>query len=681
MTTIETKKDAPFIYPPGRESSASCHRGRQSQTNDSLETDQEKITPENIRDLVGKRAVLLCVAKGKKSPIHVGWQNTTLDDTLDTQYEEKLREGNIGVLVGKPSNGLCSIDIDDDPSVEPFLQLNPRLRQSLRTKGTRGCNIWVQIKGNHPKGYKIETKDGEKFGEWRADGMNTVIAGKHPDGHNYSFLVKSKPISINFDEIIWNDNLVLPWIASLEDQYGQPVMMDEKALRIRDINQQYWAGLYARHNRIVYDPCIEEFYQYDRYTGAYCPITIAAIKTRLAEYMLESATGDLETLIEHRTDAKLSAIVNALKGIVEHRNAFDERPSAIHLANCMIRLNDGMIDKEGFSPSYRSRNQSPIIYDPRAKCPRFLNELVIPAVHPEDVSLLQKMMGQALLGKNPTQRFLILDGEGGRGKSQFVNVVNFLIGTSNSYQLRTQHLADRFELSRFIGKTLLFGSDVNADFMQTRGAEVIKSLVGGDSLSPEKKGSNGDFQLRGDFNVMVTSNARLKMRLQGDISAWRRRLLIVRYEAPAPKKKIPYFAEMLIEEEGSGILNWAIQGLIALNEDTDQYGDIALTDRQKQIIESLLSESDSFRHFITKMIRPAKGYDLTRNEIFEKYAAYCPDMGWNALPLTDQEKQLSPLMLELFQTAQANSIRRDGKSARGFRNVAFTDELTDDDND
>lgn len=629
-----------------------------------------------IRRLLGRRVVLLHVKWGEKRPVDAQWQLTTLDQSLEAKYEKRLLSGNIGVLVGRPSNGLCSIDIDDDAEVEPFLTLNPRLRQSLRTKGARGCNIWVQIKGDHPKGYAIKTNDGGKFGEWRADGMQTVISGQHPDGHPYDVVVYEKTIAINFDEIIWNDGLLLPWIMPLEDQYGQPVMMDTKG-RVKDINQQYWAGMYARENRVIYDPCIEEFYQYDIYSGAFKPITTAAIKTSIADRMLEEAKGELLTLIEHRSDAKLGAIVNGLKGIAEHRNAFDERPSAIHLANCMIRLNGGMIDKEGFSPSYRSRNQSPIIYDPRAQCPRFLNELILPAVHQEDVAILQKMMGQALLGKNPIQRFLILDGEGGKGKSQFVNVVNFLIGTANSYQLRTQYLADRFELSRFIGKTLLFGSDVTEDFMSTKGAEVMKTLVGGDSLSPEKKGSNGDFQMRGDFNAMITANTRLRLRLQGDIEAWRRRLLIVRYESPPPKKKIPYFAEMLIEEEGSGILNWAIQGLIALNEDIENYGDIFMTDRQKQVAESLLGESDSFRHFIADKITKVVGLDLTRAEIFEAYAAYCPDMGWNALPLTDQERQVAPLILELFQTAQANSIKRDGKAARGFRNIALTDDLYD----
>jgi len=44
-----------------------------------------------------------------------------------------------------------------------------------------------------------------------------------------------------------------------------------------------------------------------------------------------------------------------------------------------------------------------IAFDENAKCERFLNELVRPAVHPEDVELLQKFAGStcsATTGRN-----------------------------------------------------------------------------------------------------------------------------------------------------------------------------------------------------------------------------------------------------------------------------------------
>ena len=213
-----------------------------------------------------------------------------------------------------------------------------------------------------------------------------------------------------------------------------------------------------------------------------------------------------------------------LRGISEKRGAFSGAKRVIHLANGVIVFNGCEAELRPFSAEFRSRNRSPIAFDENAKCERFLNELVLPAVEPDDAELLQKFAGMMLLGYNRAQRLLILDGEAGRGKTQFANLMQGLVGMANVTQLRTKHLAERFEMFRYIKRTLLVGVDVEADFLSTKGAAVLKGLVGGDWFDAEQKGGTGSFQMQGTFNVLITSNARLHVRLQGDVGAWRRRL-------------------------------------------------------------------------------------------------------------------------------------------------------------
>jgi hypothetical protein len=67
-----------------------------------------------------------------------------------------------------------------------------------------------------------------------------------------------------------------------------------------------------------------------------------------------------------------------------------------------------------------------------------------------------------------------------------------------------------------------------------KGASELKVLVGGDPISAEGKGSNGDFCMFGTFNAVMTCNSRLRVRLEDDAGAWLRRLLIIRYENPPP---------------------------------------------------------------------------------------------------------------------------------------------------
>jgi phage/plasmid-associated DNA primase len=621
--------------------------------------------------------VLLPLPLGSKrpDPSSTGWQKTTIDNTLTAEYQARLEAGNIAVLMGDPSNGVCSIDIDVDEHVQPFLDLNPMLGGTLRSKGRRGCNIWVRMIDDYPRASALKTHDGAAWGEWRSTGNQTVIHGKHPDGMDYRLEVEARPIRIHFADIVWPDSLKLPWEKSLSDIYGPPVFTESvrKGDVVTDINEGYWAGLYDRENIMLHDPDERAFYKYDERTGLFGVETSDRIKTDISARMLEaSRTDNIPELVTFRRDSKLNAVVAQLRGIAEKPGAFENRPQVVHLANCVLRLTPDGLERHPFSPSFRSRNRSPIIYDLAAKCPRFLNELVIPAVKPDDVVLLQKMVGQALLGRNLVQRLMILDGLGGRGKTQLVGVIQHLIGAANSTELRTRHLGDRFELYRLRSRTLLTGVDVKPDFLSTEGASVLKGLVGGDWFDAEQKGGNGAFRLQGTFNVFVTSNTRLKIALKGDISAWKRRLLIVRYEAPPPARKIPDFADLLIAEEGAGILNWALEGLLKLREDiSGPSGDIVLTDRQKGIVDGLLAESDSLRHFIENRVVIDYGSDLAVEEIVEAYAEYCPEVGWNPMHITEVQRDLPSLMLELFRTTKSNDIRRNDKARKGFRNVAF----------
>ena len=198
---------------------------------------------------------------------------------------------------------------------------------------------------------------------------------------------------------------------------------------------------------------------------------------------------------------------------------------------------------------------------------------------------------------------------------------------------------------------------------------VLKALVSCDILDAEQKSGIGNFPLQGNFCVVITSNSRLQVRLDGDIGAWRRRLLIVRFEGPVPEKKIPDFADVLIEEEGSGILNWALLGLQMVLEDIRLHGNIQLTAAQSGVVDALLAESDSLRHFLNDCVVSDDDSDLSVSEIEEAYAEYCPKKKWHPKPITIVRKDLEQLMLELFQTAKSNSISRHGKGAKGYRKV------------
>jgi P4 family phage/plasmid primase-like protien len=465
-----------------------------------------------------------------------------------------------------------------------------------------------------------------------------------------------------------------PCENALRQQYGPPFFKNSFGT-INGINEPYWAGLFANEHIILFEPDEGIFYRYNHSNGLYEVESVDAIRKKLSARILEMARRQRAFgLVKHRKATTLNQVIQHLRGIVERRGAFAERGNFIHVANGVIVFNGAEMELRPFSPEFRSRNGSPIKFDRAARCDRFLNELVKPAVHAEDVALLQKFFGMLLLGRNRAQRILILYGAGGRGKTQLANIMQALIGMMNVTQLRTAQLGERFEIFRFLKKTLLVGVDVEAHFLNTKGAAVLKGLVGGDWFDAEQKGGTGCFQMQGNFNVVITSNTRLRVRLQGDLSAWRRRVTIVCFEGPAPTKKVADFGAVLMREEGSGILNWALEGArMVLREIPDEGGDFILTERQSSVVDSLLAESDSLRSFLQERLVRAADKDLTVHELLEAYATYCRAKGWQPLPQRAVQTTLETLMLGIHQVAKRHDISRDGSNHRGFKGVMFSD--------
>ncbi len=461
-------------------------------------------------------------------------------------------------------------------------------------------------------------------------------------------------------------------------RYGQPVFIRTNQMgeiTHLQVNQNYWAGLFGHENDVLFEPDEQEFYQYESINGLWIPVTDASITMQISQRLLKASRHPEYGLIEElRTERLLSSICKLAKGVTEKKDAFvRNKLHYIHVLNGIIQIGKDEIILREFSPKYYSRHQIPIKFNPDARCERFLDELVYPAVTPEDASLLQRWLGSVILHTNLAQRFLILEGDAGRGKSQLANIAQGLAGRQNCAGLRTEQLNERFELYRLRRKTLLAGADVPGRFLLTPGATVLKALVGGDYLDAEGKNLNANFPMKGDFNVVITCNERLRVRIENDTGAWRRRLLLINFNAPPPKRKIPNFAEYLLKEEGSGILNWALVGADALLREIRKFGDFALNDNQKKRVDSLLAESESLELFVRNCIRKSADSSLRKEQIIEAYGEYCAYKKWDPMSLNLVQKRLPELMLEVHSVSQSNSITVEElgrtRSARGYRGV------------
>jgi P4 family phage/plasmid primase-like protien len=223
---------------------------------------------------------------------------------------------------------------------------------------------------------------------------------------------------------------------------------------------------------------------------------------------------------------------------------------------------------------------APVIYDPRATCPRFLTFLA--AVLDGDLEtaeFLQRFFGYTLTGSTREQCFLILYGDGSNGKSTLLNVLRWLLG-AYCKQTKPDTLMQR-----------KFGDGIPNDVAMLRGARMvtaiettegrqfdeakIKEMTGGDPVSA-RFFRKEFFEFVPEFKLYLATNHKPKI-IGDDAGIWRRvRLVPFNVRFWNPDKAGDSGPEHLradkslgdtLREELPGILNWALEGCLHWQRD------------------------------------------------------------------------------------------------------------------
>ena len=455
--------------------------------------------------------------------------------------------------------------------------------------------------------------------------------------------------------------------------YGPPAYRNS-AGRTNKLNEQFWAALYANENVILFEPELDKFFVYNPITGLYEEKSGDSVRKELAQRIFEAAAQWKDIypgLDELRNEVWLRGIIKHLKGLVEDRDAFAKKePGLMHLANCDLRITIDGVKTTDISLESKALWRLSFAYNLSTDCPRFKNELLAP-LDPDQRLVLQKVFALYLTGENPLHKIVILDGQPGGGKTTLALVLQGIFGPRKAGSLRTSFLDDRFELGRIYDKSLLIGADVGPQFLQESGTGALKKLTGGDYLEAELKTSNRRIDLYGRFNVLITSNVRLKIRLADDALAWLRRLIIIRYRQPRTGPRIIDFHKHLLEEEGPGILAWGIAGLELLRKDIEETGDIVLSEEMNKTVKSLVEESDGLRLFLRNNIERDQHEDISVDELVNAFTNHCQSLNWSMEPVGKIHRDLESLMLELFSSGKSTDIERFGKHVRGYKKVKF----------
>jgi putative DNA primase/helicase len=471
---------------------------------------------------------------------------------------------------------------------------------------------------------------------------------------------------------------------SLAKKYGTPLAEaylgrgDDQRLITKAIEDGFFAAYLGIEGcpdaPAVYDHSSAKFYLY--YDGWYRETTAEVLEEKLRNLLLKAERACTDSNLDNtglkrlRGHRSLSAVVQAAKGVLLVRDEFWKRqPAQIPCKNGVLEWDDFGEILRLHSPQYHFRGLLNADYNPKAACPRF-TQLLDRALPSEDVELLQRVLGSVLLGRNIAQKLAILSGTPSSGKGVIARTVIGLIGPENVTTLRTNSLDGRFEVGRYMNKLLLYAPDVSERFLHERGAHLLKAITGEDPMSPEYKNSNVTPPSKPcDAHLLITCNSHLKVHLEGDRGAWERRLIVVPFEREGvtEQKQITGLSEMLIQEEGAGILNWMLDGFEAFVCDDFK---LRLNNRQRAVVYDLLSESESCTCFVRECVVKEDGTVLLTDSAYPPYVRFCSSREWSPLSKRKFEQDFKAAILKVYGITQGHDLPgKGGRDARGWRGI------------
>ncbi len=282
------------------------------------------------------------------------------------------------------------------------------------------------------------------------------------------------------------------------------------------------------------------------------------------------------------------------------------------------------------SPKWFSTNCLAYNFNPCAECPtwdRYLYEATGGDQDKHD--LLQEFAGYILSPDNSRSKFIALEGEGGNGKSVFVNGLTAILGEANISRVGLDVLGERFQAFSTFGKMLNVCSEAND--IDSPAESFLKRFTGGEHISFERK-NGAIFEAPPTAKLLLTWNVapRFKDRSEG---LWRRMMICKFNNKPATEDTRLNRAEWWVESgEVSGMLNWALVGLKRLEENRPGTNTgFTRTAEGERAKESIRTENNSARSFILENYHYCEGSHCQTKTVYEAYADWCYQSGHRAV--------------------------------------------------
>jgi putative DNA primase/helicase len=263
-------------------------------------------------------------------------------------------------------------------------------------------------------------------------------------------------------------------------------------------------------------------------------------------------------------------------------------------------------------------------YDPDAECPLWRAQLdkFVPSI--EDQQFLQRAAGYSLSGNTTNHCFFILFGEGGNGKSTFIETVFDLMG-DYAGKLMVDTIIDQnynntaADIAALHGIRLALASEPNAG--KRLNTSIIKQMTGELMRGRHLYGKGFDFQTT--HKLWLETNHKLSIP-DDDDGTWRRLKQLPWTVQIQDSDMILGFKDRL-KEEYPGILNWLIDGY----KKWTLLGNIGESPNSKQEKETYRKEQDSLNDFLDANYEITGDPDdrISKTEMSKTYVQWVKETG------------------------------------------------------
>jgi putative DNA primase/helicase len=347
-----------------------------------------------------------------------------------------------------------------------------------------------------------------------------------------------------------------------------------------------------------------------------------------AEGYVDARLQDLagEQWSRHLRNETLAWLAGCSPGLVDGLG-----PDIINVRNGLLIWQGDKWRLKPHSPEVRTTVQLPVTFDREAACPLYDKLLITSLPEPATRDFLDEWSGYNLTSDYAHQKALMLGGESGSGKSQYLHVLGALLGKANMTAVTLQALGDnKFAAADLYGKLANICPDISSHELRMTG--MFKQLTGGDVVRAEKKYKDA-FEFNNAAKLSFSANEIPATR--DATSAFFDRWVVVRFPnrfrgTAAEHKNI---GRQITDDpdELSGVLNRALRGLTRLRRQ-DHF---TSSRDMREAYAEFRREADTVALFVEDLATPGKPQRLRRGALmYEQYRAWCDANGHHPLSST-----------------------------------------------